>query len=110
MSPVEINVLVFPAESCDNMFMQESDDQIVTLAFFSTEVEATLIADELKREGIQAEPAGILTAGFRAEAPGRVKVLVHERDLERARVLLDDYIHSREDIDWSQVDVGEPEG
>ena len=90
--------------------MQETDDNIVTLAFFPTEVEATLIADELKREGIQAEPAGILTAGFRAEAPGRVKVLVHERDYDKARALLDEYIHSRDKIDWSQVDLGEPEG
>lgn len=90
--------------------MQETDDNIVTLAFFSTEVEATLIADELKREGIQAEPAGILTAGFRAEAPGRVKVLVHERDFDKAKALLDEYVHSRDEIDWSKVDVGEPEG
>ncbi|MEM6506377.1 MAG: DUF2007 domain-containing protein [Planctomycetota bacterium] len=89
--------------------MQESDDNIVTLAFFATEVEATMAADELKREGIQAEPAGLLTAGFRAEAPGRVKVLVHERDLEQAKALLDEYLHSRDEIDWSQVDLGEPE-
>lgn len=89
--------------------MQETDDSIVTLAFFPTEVEATMIADELKREGIQAEPAGILTAGFRAEAPGRVKVLVHLSDFEKAKSLLDEYIHSRDQIDWSQVDIGEPE-
>eukprot|EP00752_Nemacystus_decipiens_P014076 g12512.t1 len=54
-----------------------------------------MVADELKREGIQAEPAGILTAGFRAGAPGRVKVLVHESDLEKAKALLDEYTHSR---------------
>lgn len=90
--------------------MQETDDNIVTLAFFPTEVEATMIADELNREGIQAEPAGILTAGFRAEAPGRVKVLVHQGDLQKAKALLDEYINSRDEIDWSQVDIGEPEG
>ena len=90
--------------------MHENDDHIVTLAFFPSEIEATLIADELKREGIQAEPAGLLTAGFRAEAPGRVKVLVHEKDFEQARQLLDEYTRSKEQIDWSQVDLGEPEG
>ena len=89
--------------------MQESDDSVVTLAFFPSEVEATMVADELKREGIQSEPAGLLTAGFRAEAPGRVKVLVHQSDLERARTLLDEYVKSRDHIDWSQVDLGEPE-
>ena len=89
--------------------MQESDDAVVTLAFFPSEIEATMIADELKREGIQAEPAGLLTAGFRAEAPGKVKVLVHQSDLPRAKQLLDEYIQSRDQIDWSQVDLGEPE-
>ncbi|MFN3167483.1 MAG: putative signal transducing protein [Phycisphaeraceae bacterium] len=89
--------------------MHEDDDSVVTLAFFPSEIEATMIADELKREGIQAEPAGLLTAGFRAEAPGRVKVLVHAKDLARAKELLDDYIASRDEIDWSQVDLGEPE-
>lgn len=89
--------------------MQDSHDSVVTLAFFPSEVEATMIADELKREGIQAEAAGLLTAGFRAEAPGRVKVLVHLKDLARAKTLLDDYIKSRDEIDWSKVDLGEPE-
>lgn len=88
--------------------MQESDDNILTLAFFPTEVEATMIADDLKREGVQAEPAGILTAGF-TETSGKFKVLVHESDLEKAKALLDEYIHSRDEIDWSQVDLGEPE-
>ena len=90
--------------------MQEADDNIVTLAFVPSEIEATMIADELKRAGIQSEPAGLLTAGFRAEAPGKVKVLVHQKDLERAKALLDEYQRSRDQIDWSQVDVGEPEG
>lgn len=89
--------------------MHEDDDSVVTLAFFPSEIEATTIADELKREGIQAEAAGTLTAEFRAEAPGKVKVLVHARDLARAKELLDEYIESRDHIDWSQVDLGEPE-
>lgn len=89
--------------------MHENDDSVVTLAFFPSEIEATMLADELKREGIQAEPAGLLTAGFRAEAPGRVKVLVHKNDLEQAKALLDDYIASRDQIDWSQVDLGDAE-
>jgi len=89
--------------------MPNDDDTVVTLAFFPSEIEASLLADELKREGIQAEAAGFLTAGFRAEAPGKVKVLVHASDLERAKQLMDQYIASREEIDWSQVDLGEPE-
>ena len=89
--------------------MHEDDESVVTLAFFPSEIEATMIADELKREGIQAEAAGFLTAGFRAEAPGKVKVLVHQKDLEQAKALLDEYVHSREQIDWDQVDLGDAE-
>ena len=89
--------------------MEEDNDRVVTLAFFETEIEAMSIVDELKLEGIEAQASGLLTAGFRAEAPGRVKVLVHASDLAQAKELLDDYIASKEDIDWSKVDVGEPE-
>ena len=85
--------------------MHESDDQVVNLASFGSEIEATMIADELQREGIQAQASGLLTAGFRAEAPGQVKVLIHIRDLDRARELLDDYIKSKQQIDWSKVDL-----
>jgi len=100
--------VVFRAATCDNTGMHESDDHIVTLAFFPTEVEATMVADELKRDGIQAEEAGIQTAGF-TETSGKVKVLVHKNDFEKAKALLDEYVHSRDEIDWSKVDVGEPE-
>lgn len=89
--------------------MKDSDDSVVTLAFFETEIEAMMIVDELKAEGIDAQASGLLTAGFRAEAPGRVKVLVHQNDLPQARELLDDYSKSKEEIDWDKVDLGQPE-
>jgi hypothetical protein len=81
----------------------------VTLAFFDSEIEATMIVDELRSEGIEAQASGLLTAGFRAEAPGRVKILVHADDLAQAKELLEDYSKSKEEIDWSKVDFGEPE-
>ncbi|MEM9415512.1 MAG: DUF2007 domain-containing protein [Planctomycetota bacterium] len=84
--------------------MANHEDRIVTLAFVGTEVEAKLLSDALNLEGIHSEVAGLLTASFRAEAPGRVKVLVREQDLARAKALLDDYTKSKENIDWSQVD------
>ena len=92
--------------------------QAVTDANVSDEersvLEDTRVAAELLRVTVgkleePAEPAGILTAGFRAEAPGRVKVLVHQSDFDKAKALLDEYVHSRDEIDWDQVDVGEPE-
>ncbi|MEM7626327.1 MAG: DUF2007 domain-containing protein [Planctomycetota bacterium] len=87
----------------------DDDDTLVTLATFSGEIEATLAADELTRQGIRAQASGTLTAGFRAEAPGSVKVLVYEKDLPEAQRILDDYTQSRKDIDWDSVDVGEME-
>ena len=84
-----------------------SDGKLVTLAFFAGEIEATLVANELKNLGIPAEASGTLTAGFRAEAPGSVKVLVREQDFTEAKQILDDYTRSRQEIDWDSVDVGE---
>lgn len=85
------------------------DDKLVTLAIFAGEIEATLIANEFNNLGIPAQASGILTAGFRAEAPGSVKVLVHEKNLAQAQQILEDYTASRQDIDWNQINVGEME-
>jgi nitrogen regulatory protein PII-like uncharacterized protein len=63
----------------------------------------------LERAGVRAVATGGFTAEFRAEAPGQVKVMVAEDDLERARAILKDVQQEFENIDWSQVDVGEPE-
>jgi len=89
------------------MNLPADDQKLVTLAFLAGEIEATLLADELKNHGIPAEASGTFTAGFRAEAPGSVKVLVHEKDLAAAKQIMDDYHASKEAIDWDQVDVGE---
>jgi hypothetical protein len=63
-------------------------DKVVVLARVPTELLASLLVGQLQNEGIQAEVSGVLTSAFRAEAPGDVKILVHARDLERARELL----------------------
>lgn len=86
-----------------------TEDKLATLAFFDREIDATMLADELRNHGIDAQASGALTAGFRAEAPGSVKVLVHKRDLDRAKTVMDESQASRQDIDWDNVDVGEME-
>jgi len=83
------------------------DDKLVTLVFLAGEIEATLLVDELKSQGLAAEASGILTAGFRAEAPGSVKVLVHEADYPAAKEAMEAYLASKQAIDWEQVDLGE---
>jgi hypothetical protein len=74
-----------------------------------TEVEASIIVAALAEEGIRATMTGQYTAGFRAEAPGWVQVLVADEDLPRAKEVLEEVRHANADIDWTQIDVGQPE-
>ncbi len=74
-----------------------------------TEVEAAALVTALAARGIEAFTTGSYTAGFRAEAPGEVQVLVRREDLARAQQTLAEIEQDQTEIDWSQVDVGEPE-
>jgi hypothetical protein len=88
-----------------------TDDQrhIVRLTSVPTEREAAVLVAALETEGITSSMTGQATAGFRAEAPGWVQVLVFEDDLPAARQVLSSESEAGESVDWSQVDVGEPE-
>ena len=46
---------------------------------------------------------------FRVAVPGWVEVYVAEKDLPRAEEVLARVKEENEHIDWSQVDVGQPE-
>ncbi|MCH8839608.1 MAG: hypothetical protein IH831_02835 [Planctomycetes bacterium] len=74
-----------------------------------TDVEAVTIVGALAARGIEASTTGSYTAGFRAEAPGCVNVIVKYEDLDRARHAFSEIEQDQPDVDWSQVDVGEPE-
>lgn len=74
----------------------------------SSEIEAGAIRTALAAEGVEARIVGELTAGFRVEAPGMVRVMVRQQDLAKARELLPIIRDEAKEIDWSQVDVGEP--
>lgn len=63
-------------------------DRVVVLTTRPNEALAQLLVATLEAEGVRAEASGGLTAGFRAEAPGVVRVLVREEDLEHAREIL----------------------
>jgi hypothetical protein len=69
--------------------MNSHDDNPVTLTAVRTEQEAAIIVASLADNGIKARAVGDLTAGFRAEAPGSVQVLVRSSDLPQARVVLE---------------------
>ncbi|MBT8485631.1 MAG: hypothetical protein HKO59_13095 [Phycisphaerales bacterium] len=85
------------------------DDDTAVLVNVATDWQAELIAEALRARDINAEAAGALTAGFRAEAPGLVRVIVPARQLAEARAKLAEVQRDASDIDWSQVDVGKAE-
>ncbi|MEM1329936.1 MAG: DUF2007 domain-containing protein [Planctomycetota bacterium] len=60
----------------------------VRLGSFKNEFEASLAKNALAEAGIPCELVGQLTAGFRAEAPGSVSLLVRSQDAELAREIL----------------------
>ncbi len=85
------------------------DDDTVVLVNVQTEWEASFIAEALNERGINAQVSGGLTAGFRAEAPGLARVIVPRGQVERAKQQLAEIRQEAASIDWSQIDVGEPE-
>lgn len=89
--------------------MTTDPDNPEVLTSVPSEIEAAAIVTALGAHSIQASTTGGYTAGFRAEAPGNVNVIVRRQDLERAQRILAEIEEDQSDVDWSQVDVGEPE-
>ena len=84
-------------------------ERVEILTSVPSEAEAVLIIAALRDAGIKALDEGALTSGMRAEVPGEVDVLVRGEDLERAQSVLAEFRKGGDDVDWSQVDVGDPE-
>jgi hypothetical protein len=89
--------------------MNLDDERLCKLTTVTSEYEATAIVSALEAEGIRAQTVGGITAGFRAEAPSGVSVVVLEDDLPRAKQILAELRAHGAGIDWSQVDVEDPE-
>ena len=75
----------------------------------ANEFEAAAIVTALTERSIFAKAVGGFTASFVVEAPGDVSIVVREAELEAAKKVLAEIKASEEKIDWSNVDVGEPE-
>jgi hypothetical protein len=84
-------------------------ENLQTLTTVTNDFEASAIVSALEAEDIRSRAVGGYTAGFRAEAPGGVSVIVAEPDLERAKQVLDELRRHGADVDWSQVDVDKPD-
>ena len=68
--------------------MTEDPKRPIKLASYSTELQANMLATALEAEGLVVEVVGGPTAGFRAEAPGEVMVLVRADDREAAERIM----------------------
>jgi len=69
--------------------MTKESHDLVVLQSVPSEAQANLIAAALEHAGIQAAIEGALTAAFRAEAPGEVKIIVRKNDLDKAKEALE---------------------
>lgn len=92
---------------------QDDPDALVPAAFAKSEFEAQTKAALLHGLGIEA----VVHAGERSWigaaqntlSGGEVPVLVRRADVDRARAALEQTIEDSVDIDWSEVDVGDPD-
>jgi hypothetical protein len=89
--------------------MADLDENLARVTSVRTEMEAGVIVAGLEDRGIKATMSGVFTTNFRAEAPGWVEILVAEDDLPAAQAALKEIREENSHIDWSQVDVGQPE-
>ncbi|QEF99801.1 hypothetical protein Mal15_38680 [Stieleria maiorica] len=62
--------------------------KLVTVAERPDEASAAIVVSVLQDDGIRAIATGGFTSGFRAEAPGMVKIKAFEEDAERARQVI----------------------
>lgn len=89
--------------------MKSPQDELAVLIRVPSEIEAAPIVAALTSAGIEATMTGGYTAGFIAEAPGDVQVKVFSDTLELAKKILAQHKLDNDTIDWSQIDVGDPE-
>jgi hypothetical protein len=87
----------------------EHPEHVVVVATAENELEAGVMVAALEEEGIKSTMSGAAAADFRAGVPGDVQILVAKEDLARAQEVIRKGEEDQEDVDWSQVDVGEPE-
>jgi hypothetical protein len=87
----------------------EHPEHVVVAATAENELEAGVMVAALEEAGIKSTMSGAATADFRVGVPGDVQVLVAQEDLARAQEVIRKGEDDDEDVDWSKVDVGQPE-
>ena len=97
--------------ACYNDAMNEPTDpneRTAVLTSAPSETEAAIVIEALQNNDIRAE-SDEYTSGLRAGPWNWVDIIVDVNDLERAKEVLEQVKQDNAHIDWSQVDVGEPE-
>jgi Putative prokaryotic signal transducing protein len=87
----------------------EHPKHVIVVASAENEMEAGVMVAALEEAGIKSTMSGAATADFRVGVPGDVQILVAEADEAKAREIIRLGEENKEGVDWSQVDVGEPE-
>ncbi len=89
----------------------EREDDLVELTTRPNELDAGLVCEVLRSGGVEATMRaadGIALGVFGASSFNPISVLVRRDRLEEAAKLLSDRKQDSVDIDWEEVDVGEP--
>ena len=94
--------------------MSHHSNDLITVATPPSEGQAQALVDALQDAGIKAAAFSSATGGTglpfpEGGTPGGVAVQVPEGDVERAKAIIDEFRSDGADIDWDNVDVGEPE-
>ena len=97
------------ANDNDQALMTNEPMNLEILCSTANQVEATAIINALTDRGIRTTATGAWTAGFQAEAPGDVKIMVARADLSRAAEALEEARREFAEFDWSAVDIPEDE-
>ncbi len=78
--------------------MSKDHPEPVVVARYSTEFEASLTRNMLQEAGIPSQLVGGMTAGFRAETPGMVDVLVPGQFAEEAKLMIEEQEEGANDM------------
>lgn len=91
--------------------MPERPDDLVILTSAASEIQASLYASILNSAGIDAigPNAAATTLRWEVSSSDPYRVYVRRADLTRAREVLSRERADSVDIDWNEIDVGEPE-
>ena len=89
--------------------MSEQKPELVTLTKVANESEAKSLIGLFEDEGIAVFVNGGDDLSLFGDDVGDIQLIVKKADYQKAAELLAEIEAENSEIDWSQVDVGEPE-